>query len=322
MKRQKLKQKRQNQINNVITVTTRATKKRQRTADEVNTVTSEQLLKLKILIEKVNLLPHLPQWIDDRLDGTWRASPLYPTLDWEVVGLNEYSVRAELSKIVQSLPPELQKYIRLGDMEEIKFYCEDVAIEELRKIDFTNIESVDRSFEKLHEEGDGFWYFSSEKGSDPRFTNVFLARGRLIELLAAQELLYAFASEKPQKNLLFHARLYRRIEEYSIAAGLYIDSDGRIKTSLPKLFKDLENLDATRIRKCQICLKIFWADHGRMKFCSEKCGTTARVRTWREKGYPEKYKLQRIKKAEMTEANGKSSKSSSPKKKTRTQKGK
>lgn len=222
--------------------------------------------------------------------------------------MSEYSVSGEMHLIAERLPQELKGYIRLGDIEEIKFYCDFIEEPSIRQeIDTSSFAAIWESFERLRAERRWrpYYYGNRREGSDPRFTNVILSRRRLIELLAAQELLYAISSDDPKRNLLIYARLYRQVEEYSIESGLGIDENNRIKSSNPELFGILENVDATKIRKCPICLKIFWADHGRMKFCSQKCGTSARVRKLRNKlwqeAYQEKYKQQRYKKAKAKE---------------------
>lgn len=318
MKRQNTSKKRGKLAQGIDTVTSTANKQQSRAGSE-NSVSADQISRLKSLIELVNLLPPLTNWYERNIETENFDSSLHPTLDWKNKGFPEIAVRAELNKIVQGLSPKLQQYIKLFDLDEIKKFCADLEPQEvIQEIDFTNIETVNASFNRIRAEGrlfinqwgellrdalyevigkNKFIFYKGLEGSDPRYTNVLCARKRLIELLAARELFYAISSDKPKVNLMLTAHLYRQIEEYSHQAWLIIDQNNQIKICMPELFHNLENVDITKIRKCPICMKIFWADHGRMKFCSEKCGTTSRVRLWRE-NYQSKYKQQRIKKVD------------------------
>ena len=53
----------------------------------------------------------------------------------------------------------------------------------------------------------------------------------------------------------------------------------------------LETVDRKRIRKCEVCEHYFYANRRNKRVCSERCGTTARVRRHREKG--SEYELNR-----------------------------
>jgi hypothetical protein len=80
------------------------------------------------------------------------------------------------------------------------------------------------------------------------------------------------------------------------------------------LLKALEGTDATRIRRCPICGKIYWAERIDSGACKKTCKGTRRTRKWRIR-YQERYKPRRIAKKEQTESEH-SSKHRAPRKAT------
>jgi len=76
------------------------------------------------------------------------------------------------------------------------------------------------------------------------------------------------------------------------------------------LLQALEGVDASRIRRCPICGKIYWAGRSDTGACKKRCKGTLRTRKWRGQ-YQERYKPRRIAKKEQTETQ-RLSKSSTP----------
>lgn len=75
-----------------------------------------------------------------------------------------------------------------------------------------------------------------------------------------------------------------------------VDPHGKAQTqtsiSISQVDEAINGVDATRIRECQVCNRIFWAGRKDQKCCSKKCANVRRVQLWR-KNYAENYKLQR-----------------------------
>ena len=81
---------------------------------------------------------------------------------------------------------------------------------------------------------------------------------------------------------------------------LYIDKDGKVNIGTDFFADAVQGVEAKRIRECQACSRIFWAGRITQKGCSPACANRIRVDKWR-KNYPEKYKLQRVKRADQQE---------------------
>jgi hypothetical protein len=78
------------------------------------------------------------------------------------------------------------------------------------------------------------------------------------------------------------------------------DTGGNLRIQHDPLLQALEGVEARRIRECAICGRIFWAGRIDQSCCPKRCAKVLRTRRWRDR-YPEKYKPQRIKKAEVTD---------------------
>lgn len=78
--------------------------------------------------------------------------------------------------------------------------------------------------------------------------------------------------------------------------NIEIDPHGQAQTktniTVSLVDEALKGVDATRVRECQICNKIFWAGRTNQHCCSKNCAHVLRTRRWREK-YQDHYKLQR-----------------------------
>jgi hypothetical protein len=81
------------------------------------------------------------------------------------------------------------------------------------------------------------------------------------------------------------------------------DAGGNLRILHDPLLQALQGVEASRIRECPICGRIFWAGRVDRPCCGKRCAGVRRTRRWRDR-YPEKYKPQRIKKAEAADALG------------------
>ncbi len=72
-----------------------------------------------------------------------------------------------------------------------------------------------------------------------------------------------------------------------------IANDGRIQVQSDVFDAAIIDVEASRIRECAICNRIFWAKKSGSKACSNKCANALRVRLYRER-YQERYKPQRM----------------------------
>jgi hypothetical protein len=189
-----------------------------------------------------------------------------------------------------------QIYKNLVVIGKDKTELEEIVKKELKKIaTFLDIE------EKLH---NGIYIPSSVKIEEDIFSyvspEVLVQRvcQRLIFILSLQEIFSCLIDKDPtRKNqpLHFRCKFYSMLETNSV--NLYVDENGYIAFTSPILPVFLKEVEANRIRECQICNQFFWAGRKDMQCCSKKCAHVLRNRNYR-KNYPQKYKLQRIKKAE------------------------
>jgi hypothetical protein len=212
-------------------------------------------------------------------------------------GINITKIGKRLGVVPSHADPDLQA---LYNFELLK-----VSESALKKIVQRAWERISGAFE---EEGKRLTLV--QKSLHPRKTAMYLrpvfaealglrARQRLIFVLAAQEFLSCLAHPEHPRVLLS-----RRISRLSDAtqARPYIIQEGPDKGKLallpPILYQRLEGIEATRIRECPICYKIFWAGRKDMRCCSTQCASVLRARNYR-RAYKEKYAYQRYQKAEI-----------------------
>ncbi len=76
---------------------------------------------------------------------------------------------------------------------------------------------------------------------------------------------------------------------------LRVDERGQVSVRHDPIIEALteKGVDATRIRICTVCKRVFWAGRMDQFRCSKQCGQIHRVREWR-KQYPGTYKPRRI----------------------------
>jgi hypothetical protein len=77
---------------------------------------------------------------------------------------------------------------------------------------------------------------------------------------------------------------------YAAPMWLEIDARGMLQSKRPLFFEVIEEeqVEAARIRECQICKRIFWAGRHTIKCCSPHCANTFRVHRHRYKTDEEK----------------------------------
>ena len=120
---------------------------------------------------------------------------------------------------------------------------------------------------------------------DRKFSRVGLsnlanrARQRFFFILAAEEILDALVGPNTQKKL--NNAWY--VEKSGTTQGyLYISND-EVKLYPAVLYSFVVGIQASRVRRCEICSSYFWAGRKDKKVCSERCGATRRKRQERQR---------------------------------------
>ena len=70
---------------------------------------------------------------------------------------------------------------------------------------------------------------------------------------------------------------------FSGKTAYVFDPDGKLRVELDEISRALEGVDATRIRECEVCRRIFWAGRIDMVCCSHRCGNVRTNRLHRAK---------------------------------------
>jgi len=70
---------------------------------------------------------------------------------------------------------------------------------------------------------------------------------------------------------------------YRVLPYLMIDANGLLQPPKDELIEILKDVEATRIRECEGCKRIFWAGRITQKGCSARCGDIIRKRRHRER---------------------------------------
>lgn len=86
------------------------------------------------------------------------------------------------------------------------------------------------------------------------------------------------------------------LNRVDVHASLRVDKDGTVKISFDPFAEAIEGVDATRIRECNDCRRIFWATRKDQSCCSKDCANRYHVRRHREKyaSDPIGHKLRRL----------------------------
>lgn len=154
---------------------------------------------------------------------------------------------------------------------------------------------------------------------DPEYIQILIDRfPPFREFMAGAQLDEAFPSEAWRRCCQLHevrSVLYtiaRRVKKersglrLTIPAGfdkavtVYSNQSGTLQLELHPFLKALIDVEIARIRECPICGNVYWAGRIDKPSCSSRCDNALRQQRWRD-GYPEKYKLQRIARAEAEE---------------------
>ena len=117
------------------------------------------------------------------------------------------------------------------------------------------------------------------------------ARQRFFFILAAEEILDALVEPETQKKL--NNAWY--VEQSGTTRGYLYVSNDEVKLSPPILFSFVVDVQASRIRRCEICEDYFWAGRKDKKVCSARCGATRRKRNERERYFEIKVGARKVK---------------------------
>jgi hypothetical protein len=74
-----------------------------------------------------------------------------------------------------------------------------------------------------------------------------------------------------------------RYPQIPIQAYVYLDSNGILHTMLNEFAEAIDGVEASRIRECAICRRIFWAGRKTQQCCSTACAHALRNRRYRAK---------------------------------------
>jgi hypothetical protein len=107
------------------------------------------------------------------------------------------------------------------------------------------------------------------------------ARQRLFFILGADEMLDALVepNEEDINNKLLRARRYEK--SGALTSQPFVQDD-EVQLAPPLVFTFFKGVQASRVRRCEICENYFWAGRKDKKVCSEQCGATLRKRRGRE----------------------------------------
>jgi hypothetical protein len=139
-------------------------------------------------------------------------------------------------------------------------------------------------------------YFGRLRSSGEQIDNIIsnlIGTRALLDAIAAAQAKKADSPEK-EIEIPWNARM---------SVALALDGEGKLKVEHSPLLDALVGVEADRIRWCSECPRIFWAGRIDKHACSDKCVNRRNVRLWREH-YAERYKLQRVRKADAAESTG------------------
>jgi hypothetical protein len=137
------------------------------------------------------------------------------------------------------------------------------------------------------------------QGTDPDKDAVVIHR-RCTRLKATRQVLRTIARWNREG---LAGRLLPLMGELGDLVSVGTGPDGeKIEVKHSPLLEAIEGVEVFRIRECDgpACRRIFWAGRTDQSCCSSTCSSARRKQRYREKDYPEKYKLQRIQKAKAT----------------------
>jgi hypothetical protein len=131
--------------------------------------------------------------------------------------------------------------------------------------------------------------------------DVYDLQQKLDLITKGRDLLLNIASKNEQSDDLASSEIV--IFGAEVFTRLRVNSKGQLFEAPSLLLKALTDggVEAKRIRLCQICRCLFWAGRTDKPCCGPKCSGILRQRKYR-RNYLEKYKPQRIRKAEEQES--------------------
>lgn len=216
--------------------------------------------RLHELIELSNLLPptHTAANLDEIIgqDKEDAHSSRHEFSVW----LNKYKL---LLVYLEKFPSHFREYV-LEDSQE-----------RLAQIDMSNLT------------GEGnITHFSKIYGALSRYDEFREVRDKFRKLIR-------IAHASSERQGLAHWFFMDRV---SVHASLRVDKDGIVEISLDSFAETISGVDATRIRECNDCQRIFWAKRKDQSCCSKDCANRYHVRRYREKyaSDPIAHKLRRL----------------------------
>jgi hypothetical protein len=126
---------------------------------------------------------------------------------------------------------------------------------------------------------------------------------RVRNLFGTRALLDAIAGAQTNKGASPGKEIEIPYQATPMSVALALDGEGKLKVERWPLLNALVGVEANRIRRCSECPRIFWAGRIDKHACNDKCVNRRNVRLWREH-YAERYKLQRVRKANAAESTG------------------
>jgi hypothetical protein len=195
------------------------------------------------------------------------------------------------------VPEKLARYIDLANIIPPPDYVERSfggrALQEWWRVEMQDVRDMVDKFPGFKE------YLESENLSGNKMS--WGAKILCDQLRAARAVLYAIAHTDKEtwanEESLMVSRILRDYDHDLIL--LRVDERGNLRLDFP-LLRAIEGVEASRIRECAICRAIFWAGRVDQRCCKTQCAHVLRTRKWRER-YPDKYKPQRIFKAESSD---------------------
>jgi hypothetical protein len=205
----------------------------------------DRMRRLNEFIELANLVPptHQLKDLDEFIKG---GREQRDSEDEYSLWIRKYKF---LLMYLEDFPQEFREYV-IGD-----------SIGSLEQINLNNLA-----------DGKNTKHFTEIYGALSRYDQVREARDKLRTLIRL--------SKGPGGRSFFSFYIMNRINVY---AYLDISKDGTVEISYDSFAETIEGLNATRIRECKDCQRIFWAKRKDQSCCSRDCANRYHVRQHREK---------------------------------------
>jgi len=102
-----------------------------------------------------------------------------------------------------------------------------------------------------------------------------------IEIVASPNEEDSYKQRKKQQDFTKEL-ITKKLKDRVLATSIKIAKDGRIEFSISEWANILQGVDITRIRICEICENIFWANRSDVFACSKKHSKVRQMRLLRE----------------------------------------